>query len=177
MLHQHILHLIGADPVTACFDDIVKASVEPVAARCIPVGGVAGVVDTATPDMPVLRPIVQIPGEYAHLFPVFRGKNHHLADLPIRNGASLLIPQFNAVQGGNSTHGAFHRLQPLEICHEQGGFRLPVGRPQTTKDDVPAIFLRHYPAYKNGQLNITELSRVCDLSRTTIYKYISLLEA
>ena len=52
-----------------------------------------------------------------------------------------------------------------------------IGRPQTTKDSLPAIFLRHYPAYKNGQLNITELSRVCDLSRTTIYKYISLLEA
>ena len=50
-------------------------------------------------------------------------------------------------------------------------------RPQTTKDSIPAIFLRHYPAYKSGQLNITELSRVCDLSRTTIYKYISLLEA
>ena len=53
----------------------------------------------------------------------------------------------------------------------------PIGRPQVTKDDVPAIFLRHYPAYKSGHLNITELSRVCDLSRTTIYKYISLLEA
>ena len=52
-----------------------------------------------------------------------------------------------------------------------------IGRPQTTKDSIPAIFLRHYPAYKNGQLNISELSRVCDLSRTTIYKYISLLEA
>ena len=52
-----------------------------------------------------------------------------------------------------------------------------IGRPQTTKDSIPAIFLRHYPAYKNGQLNITELARVCDLSRTTIYKYISLLEA
>ena len=51
-----------------------------------------------------------------------------------------------------------------------------IGRPQTTKDDVPAIFLRHYPAYKSGHLNISELSRVCDLSRTTIYKYISLLE-
>ena len=51
-----------------------------------------------------------------------------------------------------------------------------IGRPQTTKDSIPAIFLRHYPAYKNGQLNITELSRVCDLNRTTIYKYISLLE-
>ena len=51
-----------------------------------------------------------------------------------------------------------------------------IGRPQTTKDDVPAIFLRHYPAYKSGHLNVSELSRVCDLSRTTIYKYISLLE-
>ena len=51
-----------------------------------------------------------------------------------------------------------------------------IGRPQTTKDDVPAIFLRHYPAYKSGHLNISELSRVCDLSRTTIYKYLSLLE-
>ena len=52
-----------------------------------------------------------------------------------------------------------------------------IGRPQTHKDSIPASFLRHYPAYKTGHLNISELSRVCDLSRTTIYKYISLLEA
>ena len=52
-----------------------------------------------------------------------------------------------------------------------------IGRPHTTKDNIPAIFLRHYPAYKSGHLNISELSRVCDLSRTTIYKYLSLLEA
>ena len=51
-----------------------------------------------------------------------------------------------------------------------------IGRPQVTKDNVPAIFLRHYPAYKTGHLNISELSRVCDLSRTTIYKYIGLCE-
>ena len=51
-----------------------------------------------------------------------------------------------------------------------------IGRPQVTKEDIPAIFLRHYPSYKNGRLNISELSRVCDMSRTTIYKYISLLE-
>ena len=52
-----------------------------------------------------------------------------------------------------------------------------IGRPQITADSIPAIFLRHYPAYKKGQLNISELARVCDLSRTTVYKYISLLEA
>ena len=41
---------------------------------------------------------------------------------------------------------------------------------------IPAVFLRHYPAYKKKQLNVSELARVCDLSRTTVYKYISLLE-
>lgn len=51
-----------------------------------------------------------------------------------------------------------------------------IGRPQATVDDIPAVFLRHYPAFKNKQLNVSELARVCDLSRTTVYKYISLLE-
>ena len=52
-----------------------------------------------------------------------------------------------------------------------------IGRPQTTKEAIPATFLRHYPSYKNGHLNLTEFARVCDLSRTTAYKYLSLLEA
>ena len=52
-----------------------------------------------------------------------------------------------------------------------------IGRPQVSKEDIPAVFLRHYPAHKNGQLNISELARVCDISRTTVYKYKSLLEA
>lgn len=52
-----------------------------------------------------------------------------------------------------------------------------IGRPQTTKEAIPATFLRHYPSYKNGHLNLTEFARVCDISRTTAYKYLSLLEA
>ena len=52
-----------------------------------------------------------------------------------------------------------------------------IGRPQVSKENIPAVFLRHYPAHKNGQLNISELARVCNMSRTTVYKYISLLEA
>ena len=51
-----------------------------------------------------------------------------------------------------------------------------IGRPQVSKENIPATFLRHYPAYKNKQLNISELARVCDISRTTVYKYIGLLE-
>ena len=51
-----------------------------------------------------------------------------------------------------------------------------IGRPQATADDIPANFLRHYPAFQKKQLNVSELARVCDLSRTTVYKYIGLLE-
>ena len=51
-----------------------------------------------------------------------------------------------------------------------------IGRPQTTLENVPAIFLKHYPSYKNGTLNVSEFARVCDMSRTTIYKYLELLE-
>ena len=51
-----------------------------------------------------------------------------------------------------------------------------IGRPQVTANDVPSGFLRHYPAYKRGQLNVSELARVCNISRTTAYKYINLLE-
>ena len=50
-----------------------------------------------------------------------------------------------------------------------------IGRPPLTKDDIPQVFYRHYPAYKNGQLNVSELARVCDMSRTTVYKYIQIV--
>lgn len=51
-----------------------------------------------------------------------------------------------------------------------------IGRPHVSVENLPNIFLRHYPTYKAGKLNLSEFARVCDLSRTTIYKYIDLLE-
>lgn len=47
-----------------------------------------------------------------------------------------------------------------------------IGRRPTTKDDIPAVFYKHYPAYVAGQLNVSELARVCELSRPTVYKYL-----
>ena len=52
-----------------------------------------------------------------------------------------------------------------------------IGRPLTTQDQIPAVFFRHYPAYKSGRLNASELARVCNLSRTTVYKYLAILES
>ena len=50
-----------------------------------------------------------------------------------------------------------------------------LGRPQTTKDDIPAVFLRHYPSLLNGKMNVSELARVCGLSRPTVYKYLKMM--
>jgi DNA invertase Pin-like site-specific DNA recombinase len=51
-----------------------------------------------------------------------------------------------------------------------------IGRPSTTADDIPAIFYKHYPKYKGGEINKKEFSRLCNLSYPTIYKYLGVVE-
>lgn len=51
-----------------------------------------------------------------------------------------------------------------------------IGRPATTADDIPNIFYKHYPKYKNGEINKMEFSRLCSLSYPTIYKYLNIVE-
>ena len=51
-----------------------------------------------------------------------------------------------------------------------------IGRRQLSKEDIPSAFIRHYPAYKTVASNVSELARVCDLSKTTAYKHIGLWE-
>ena len=50
-----------------------------------------------------------------------------------------------------------------------------IGRKPTIKDDIPATFYKHYPAFMAGTLNVSELARVCGLSRPTVYKYLRLV--
>ena len=50
-----------------------------------------------------------------------------------------------------------------------------IGRNPTTKDDIPAVLYKHFPAYMTGSMNVSELARICGLSRPTVYKYIKLL--
>ena len=50
-----------------------------------------------------------------------------------------------------------------------------IGRRPTTKDDIPPIFYKHYPAFMAKQMNVSEFARVCGLSRPTIYKYLRLI--
>lgn len=50
-----------------------------------------------------------------------------------------------------------------------------VGRPHLTKDDIPSLFMKHYPALVDGKMNVSELARVCGISRPTVYKYMKMV--
>lgn len=52
----------------------------------------------------------------------------------------------------------------------------PIGRRPTAKEDIPAVFWKHYAAFREGRLNVSELARVCGVSRPTVYKYLRLGE-
>lgn len=51
-----------------------------------------------------------------------------------------------------------------------------LGRPKTKVEDIPNIFFKHYPLYKNGDIKLTEFARLCNMSRTTIYKYLKMIK-
>jgi len=51
-----------------------------------------------------------------------------------------------------------------------------IGRPMVTIENLPSGFIRHYPKHRAGELTITELARVCDISRQTAYKYKAIYE-
>ena len=50
-----------------------------------------------------------------------------------------------------------------------------IGRPHLTKDDIPSLFMKHYPALVDGKMNVSELARVCGISRPTAYKYMKMV--
>ena len=52
-----------------------------------------------------------------------------------------------------------------------------LGRPRTKLEDIPAIFYKHYPLYSQKKISIVELTRLCKMSRTTVYKYLNLLNS
>ena len=50
-----------------------------------------------------------------------------------------------------------------------------IGRPTITPDKIPSKFMKYYPMYKQGEMNVSDVAKVCDMSRTTVYKYINMM--
>lgn len=51
-----------------------------------------------------------------------------------------------------------------------------LGRPQTTIETLPYNFLKYYPMFQNGSINLSELSRLSGISRPTLYKYLKIVD-
>ena len=49
-----------------------------------------------------------------------------------------------------------------------------VGRKPVKKEDIPVVFYKHYPAYAAKKMNISELARVCKLSKVSVNPPIGL---
>ena len=52
-----------------------------------------------------------------------------------------------------------------------------IGRKRTSKDDIPAIFLKYYPQFISKKINKSEFARLTQLSRPSIDKYIKIVES
>ncbi len=57
---------------------------------------------------------------------------------------------------------------------KEKGVRL--GRPEINMETLPYNFLKYYPMFQNGSINLSELSRLSGISRPTIYKYLRIIE-
>ena len=51
-----------------------------------------------------------------------------------------------------------------------------IGRPKVDKTNLPYNFLKYYPMYKSKEITVTEFSRIAELSRKSIYKYLEIME-
>lgn len=53
-----------------------------------------------------------------------------------------------------------------------------IGRSKTTVDEVKenAKFMNAYKLYRDKKISKSDISKICNMSRTTVYKYLELLE-
>ncbi|MDD3325408.1 MAG: recombinase family protein [Sulfurospirillaceae bacterium] len=50
-----------------------------------------------------------------------------------------------------------------------------LGRPVIDSTTIPSNFMKYYPKLKKNEINVTEIARLCNMSRTSVYKYIHIL--
>ncbi len=50
-----------------------------------------------------------------------------------------------------------------------------IGRPKMDSSSLPDKFKKFYPMYKSGAINVTDFANLINSSRTSVYKYISLV--
>lgn len=62
----------------------------------------------------------------------------------------------------------------MQNAREKGS---KIGRPERTIENLPDQFLKYYPMFQSNMINISEFSRLAQIGRTSIYRYLKLIEA
>lgn len=52
-----------------------------------------------------------------------------------------------------------------------------LGRPSITVERIPDSFFRYYAKYQCKEINVTELARLAQVSRPTVYRYLSAIQS
>ena len=52
-----------------------------------------------------------------------------------------------------------------------------LGRPPITAERIPDSFYRYYAKYQCKEINVTELARLAQVSRPTVYRYLSAIQS
>ncbi len=108
--------------------------------------------------------------EYHHVVPVSLGGKDVNSNI-----VCLCYPCHQKIHYGESKHGLHSTVikRGLEVAKAKG---VRLGRPQTTIETLPYNFLKYYPMFQNGSVNLSELSRLSSISRPTLYKYLKIVE-
>lgn len=79
--------------------------------------------------------------------------------------------------------GVFAELERNMICDRvKSGINnarskgVKLGRPALTAADIPDKVIKHYDKYINGEITKTDYAKLCDISRPTLDKYISVIK-
>jgi DNA invertase Pin-like site-specific DNA recombinase len=51
-----------------------------------------------------------------------------------------------------------------------------LGRPYNTLDKVPKKVMEYFPMYLDGKINKSDYARMCGIARSTLYRYIRLMD-
>lgn len=109
---------------------------------------------------------------FHHIVPIVLGGNDILTNIiPLCDNCHNLI-HYNNTKNNNISHSDLIK-EGIKKRKEKG---LSTGRPHITKKDIPQKFFDYYKKICNNEITITQASKEIPMSRTTIYKYIKLIE-